>query len=80
MICTSLGLTWMQDTTTSQGDKFNMLTAFSRDGPSKTYVQHLLKKNSQPVYHLLSQNASIYVCGEASHMAKAVKATFVDII
>lgn len=38
--------------------------AFSREGTSKVYVQHLLQKNAKETWDYIdSQRASIYVCG-----------------
>ncbi|XP_063810046.1 NADPH--cytochrome P450 reductase isoform X2 [Pseudophryne corroboree] len=55
--------------------------AFSRDQKEKVYVQHLLKKNQENVWKLISEeNAHIYVCGDARYMARDVLATFHDIV
>ena len=37
--------------------------AFSRDGPEKVYVQHLLKQNADDVWKLLDEGGHLYVCG-----------------
>jgi NADPH-ferrihemoprotein reductase len=47
-------------------------TAFSRLGSEKVYVQHLLAKHGKDVWAALDKGASVYVCGDASHMAKDV--------
>ena len=48
-------------------------TAFSRDQPTKHYVQHLIMEDSDALWELLERhNAYIYVCGDARHMASDV--------
>jgi len=55
--------------------------AFSRkQGQKKTYVQHLIEKQSKNVFNLLSQGAYIYVCGDASQMAPDVQRAFTQVI
>jgi len=56
----------------SEGCLTKMYTAFSRDGPEKVYVQHLLKQNQEEVWALLEKGGHIYVCGDARHMAPDV--------
>lgn len=62
------------------GDKFDMHTAFSRDGPNKVYVQHLLKERSKEINDLLEKKAYIYVCGDAANMAREVNTVLAQII
>lgn len=62
------------------GDKFEMHTAFSREGPEKVYVQHLLKQQGKIINDLLEQKAYFYVCGDAANMAREVNAVLVQII
>ncbi|KAF3938147.1 hypothetical protein ABW19_dt0210608 [Dactylella cylindrospora] len=62
------------------GDSFKMITAFSREGNKKVYVQHRLQEYADEVNELLKNGASIYVCGDAAHMARDVNATFGRII
>lgn len=50
-------------------------TAFSRDGEAKTYVQHRLRQQARDVFDWLEQGASLYVCGDAKHMAGDVDRT-----
>ncbi|XP_043909715.1 NADPH--cytochrome P450 reductase [Protopterus annectens] len=55
--------------------------AFSRDQPQKVYVQHLLKNNKEHLWKLIhTDNAHIYVCGDARNMARDVQNTFYDIV
>lgn len=37
--------------------------AFSREGPSKVYVQHLLREDATEVWNLIKGGAFVYVCG-----------------
>ncbi|KAI9294002.1 hypothetical protein K502DRAFT_325036 [Neoconidiobolus thromboides FSU 785] len=56
-----------------------MLTAFSRQGDKKVYVQHLIREQKEKVWDLIDrQKGSIYVCGDAKYMAKDVNQCFVD--
>ena len=54
------------------GDKFELITAFSRDGPKKVYVQDRLKENAAKLIDLLARKGVFYVCGDAVHMAREV--------
>lgn len=49
--------------------------AFSRDQQEKVYVQHLMLKKSEELWKWLQMGALLYVCGDASQMAKEVEAT-----
>lgn len=62
------------------GDSFEMITAFSREGPKKVYVQHLLKQRAQEIDQLLEKKAYIYVCGDAANMAREVNAVLAKIL
>jgi len=62
------------------GDSFELVTAFSREGSPKVYVQHRLHEYADEVNDLLKAGAYIYVCGDAAHMARDVNATFGKII
>ncbi|KAM0550302.1 hypothetical protein ACHAPJ_008972 [Fusarium lateritium] len=62
------------------GDGFEIITAFSRDGPSKVYVQHRLKEHASEVNKLMKEKASVYVCGDANRMARDTRHTLVQII
>jgi sulfite reductase (NADPH) flavoprotein alpha-component len=46
--------------------------AFSRDQQEKIYVQHRLLERGAEVWAWLQDGASVYVCGDASRMAKDV--------
>ncbi|KAH6976166.1 NADPH-cytochrome P450 reductase [Ilyonectria sp. MPI-CAGE-AT-0026] len=62
------------------GDRFDMMVAFSRQGPKKVYVQNLLKAHAKVVNELLETNGHIYVCGDAKYMARDVQSSFVEIL
>lgn len=62
------------------GDSFEMSVAFSRQGPKKVYVQHLLKERADEVNRLLEAGGHVYVCGDAKHMARDVQSSFGDIL
>ncbi|KAG0634267.1 hypothetical protein HOY80DRAFT_1099598 [Tuber brumale] len=62
------------------GDSFSLITAFSRDGPEKVYVQHRLKEHAKEVNELLAQGGYFYVCGDAAHMAREVNTSLGNII
>ncbi|CAN3356823.1 NADPH--cytochrome P450 reductase [Diutina catenulata] len=56
-------------------------TAFSRDDPSnKVYVQDRLLEQAETINKLLEDGAFIYVCGDASKMARDVQSTLGKII
>jgi sulfite reductase (NADPH) flavoprotein alpha-component len=54
-------------------------TAFSRDQAQKIYVQDRLRENAADVYAWLEKGAYLYVCGDASRMAKDVDKALVDV-
>lgn len=62
------------------GDKFQLITAFSREGPKKVYVQHRLQEHAKEVDELLKQKAYFYVCGDAANMAREVNTVLAKIM
>lgn len=54
--------------------------AFSRDQPHKIYVQDRLRERGGEVFDWLQSGAHLYVCGDATRMAKDVHAALLDII
>ncbi|HET7176984.1 MAG TPA: hypothetical protein VFK21_13390, partial [Gammaproteobacteria bacterium] len=54
--------------------------AFSRDQAEKTYVQHRLAERGRELFGWLEGGAHLYVCGDASRMAKDVHAALLDIV
>lgn len=55
-------------------------TAFSRDQAEKVYVQDRMHEHAAELYDWLERGAYVYVCGDASHMAKAVEQALLDAI
>jgi sulfite reductase (NADPH) flavoprotein alpha-component len=55
-------------------------TAFSRDQEQKIYVQDRMRENSQELWSWLQDGASLYVCGDASRMAKDVDSALHSIV
>lgn len=55
-------------------------TAFSRDQEHKVYVQNKMLENAEEFYSWLESGAYLYVCGDASRMAKDVEAALHQII
>ncbi|KAI9821798.1 MAG: NADPH-cytochrome P450 reductase [Pycnora praestabilis] len=62
------------------GDSFELVTAFSREGPKKVYVQHKLKEHSKQINDLLLERANFYVCGDAANMAREVNIVLGQIV
>lgn len=54
--------------------------AFSRDQPEKIYVQHKMLEKSAQFWEWLEKGAYVFVCGDASRMAKDVDKTLQTII
>jgi sulfite reductase (NADPH) flavoprotein alpha-component len=54
--------------------------AFSRDQEEKVYVQHKMFDKKKKIWDWLQQGAYLFVCGNASKMAKDVEQTLVSII
>jgi sulfite reductase (NADPH) flavoprotein alpha-component len=55
-------------------------TAFSRDQDRKIYVQDRMLEQAQTFWNWLQEGASLYVCGDASRMAKDVHAAIQTIV
>ncbi|WP_320784745.1 sulfite reductase subunit alpha [Streptomyces sp. CRN 30] len=54
--------------------------AFSRDQAEKVYVQTRMRERSRELYAWLEDGAHVYVCGDASRMAKDVEAALLAVI
>ncbi|MCL8010919.1 sulfite reductase flavoprotein subunit alpha [Streptomyces sp. AS02] len=54
--------------------------AFSRDQAEKIYVQTRMRERSRELYAWLEEGAAVYVCGDASRMAKDVEAALLGVI
>lgn len=50
-------------------------TAFSRDNDRKVYVQDRMMEQASQLWSWLQEGASVYICGDASRMAKDVHGT-----
>ncbi|MGC2399402.1 MAG: sulfite reductase flavoprotein subunit alpha [Acidobacteriaceae bacterium] len=55
-------------------------TAFSRDNAHKVYVQDRMLEQGSQFWSWLQDGASVYVCGDASRMAKDVNAALCRIV
>lgn len=73
---------WESHLSSFPNGEFSIYTAFSREHPSrKFYVQDLVRTHADELRELvLNQNAHVYVCGDASRMAKDVFKAFGDIL
>lgn len=56
-----------------------LTTAFSRDQEEKIYVQHKMLEHAKEFWQWLQEGAFLFVCGDASRMAKDVEATLLQI-
>ncbi|MGW9265392.1 molybdopterin-dependent oxidoreductase [Gordonia terrae] len=54
--------------------------AFSRDQDRKIYVQDRMREHGEELYQWLHDGAHVYVCGDATKMAKDVDATLKGIV
>lgn len=54
--------------------------AFSRDQANKIYVQDRLLEQGEQVFAWLEEGAHLYICGDATHMAKDVHNALIEII
>ena len=62
-----------------QRGELKLSTAFSRDSSDKLYVQHRMAEEKQLLWHWMEQNAHVFICGDALHMAKDVTTTLMEI-
>jgi sulfite reductase (NADPH) flavoprotein alpha-component len=63
-----------------RGNLHRLDLAFSRDQAHKIYVQHKLREHARELFAWLENGAHLYVCGDATRMAKDVHAALLDAI
>lgn len=63
-----------------EGVLTEMSTAFSRDQKEKIYVQDRLRERGAEIYRWLEEGAHLYVCGDASRMAKDVQQALIELV
>jgi sulfite reductase (NADPH) flavoprotein alpha-component len=68
------------ETMRSDGHLTQLDTAFSRDQEQKIYVQDLMLQHAKVFWSWLRDGAFLYVCGDASRMAKDVDKTLHRIV
>ena len=71
-------LEWQRALKNGQLHKLDL--AFSRDGASKCYVQQRLRENGRELFAWLENGAHLYVCGDATRMARDVHAALLEIV
>ena len=62
------------------GTLSNIYTAFSRDGPKKVYVQHLLRQHGEEAWRIMEAGGHIYVCGWVSQQNQGIKAMLMKMV
>jgi len=69
------------ETAVANGALSELNVAFSRQTAVKEYVQHHLKRQGKAVWDLLGPKGkgSLYICGDAKHMAKDVHVALTEI-
>ena len=58
-------------------DKLDL--AWSREGPEKVYVQHLMAGHGEEIWEWIDNGAYFYICGDKNYMAKDVHKTLIQI-
>lgn len=66
---------WRKDGLLTRAD-----LAWSRQGAQKVYVQHKIAEQAAELWTWLQAGAHIYVCGDATHMAKDVETALIAAI
>lgn len=60
--------------------RLKLSLAFSRDQAEKLYVQHLILQHGREFWSWLEAGAYLYICGDASRMAKDVEAALKSVV
>lgn len=68
------------DTLRTDGLLTRLDTAFSRDQRAKVYVQDRMREHGPQVWSWLERGAHLYVCGDASRMAKDVDTALREVV
>ncbi len=63
-----------------RGELHRLDVAFSRDQLDKVYVQYQLRRNGRELHAWLENGAHLYVCGDATRMARDVHTALRDVI
>ena len=71
-------LEWQDALKRGELDRLDL--AFSRDQAHKIYVQDKLREHGRELFSWLENGAHLYVCGDATRMAKDVHATLLAVI
>jgi sulfite reductase (NADPH) flavoprotein alpha-component len=58
-------------------DKLDL--AWSREGPEKVYVQHLMAGHAAEIWEWIDNGGYFYVCGDKNRMARDVHSTLINI-
>lgn len=56
-----------------QGTIGQLITAFSRDGASKYYVQDAIVEHAEYIRAMIQRGAHVYLCGNKQHLERAVE-------